>query len=196
MISSILLAAGQSTRMGRPKPLLPWGDESLIRYQMHQLEEAGVDEIIVVLGYRADDVHREIRDLRCRVVVNARYHTGRAISLQMGAKAVSRDTSAIVIVNVDQPRPAEVLRQIIAAHDGTHVATRPAVDGHHGHPVVVSGSLREELMAARDEDGGLRGVLEQHADEILDVPANDVTTLDMNTPEEYQAALRTFGFAG
>lgn len=182
--------------MGQPKPLLRWGDESLIRYQVHQLQDAGVDEIIVVLGYRADDIHREIRDLPCRVVVNARYFSGRATSLRLGAKAVSRDTSAIVIVNVDQPRPAAVLREIIAAHDGSHVATRPAVDGRHGHPVVVAGSLREELMAARDEDDGLRGVLNNHAEEILDVPANGVTTLDMNTPEEYQAALRTFGFAG
>ena len=68
MISGILLAAGMSTRMGEPKALLDWGGEPLARYQIRQLREAGADEVIVVLGHRGDDIHRELRGLEYRGV--------------------------------------------------------------------------------------------------------------------------------
>jgi CTP:molybdopterin cytidylyltransferase MocA len=195
MISSIVLAAGQSTRMGSPKPLLDWGGEPLIAYQVKQLKEAGVDEVVVVLGYRSDDIHREIRRLPCRVMLNARYQLGRARSLQIGAKAVNRDADAIVVLNVDQPRPAAFIREVLAAHQPSSAATRPVCNGRHGHPVVVSGRLRQEMMEATDEGGGLRGILRAHADELAELPAGDICLLDVNTPEEYRAALETFGLA-
>src|SRR5688572_3577180 len=94
VISSIVLAAGQSTRMGQPKALLDWGGEPLIAYQVKQLKEAGVDEVVVVLGYRSDDIHRKIGSLPCRVMLNARYQMGKANSLRIGAKAVDRDADA------------------------------------------------------------------------------------------------------
>ncbi|MGE5594896.1 MAG: nucleotidyltransferase family protein [Hyphomicrobiales bacterium] len=194
MISSILLAAGMSTRMnGQPKALLDWGGQPLIRYQVQQLLDAGVDEVIVVLGYRADEIHRTIRHMDCRVMVNPRFHGGRAGSLRIGAKAVNRDADAIVIVNVDQPRPASLIRRLIEGHDPAKAATRPVFDGRHGHPVIVSGRLRQELMEARDEDDGLRGVLHRHEAEIADLPAEEDCGVDVNTPEEYEAARAAFG---
>lgn len=195
MISSIVLAAGQSTRMGgNPKALLDWDGEPLVSYQVRQLVEAGVDEVIVVLGYRADEVRRKLSGMQCRVMVNARYFAGRAGSLRIGAKAVNRDADAIVVLNVDQPRPAEFIRELIEAHDPAKAATRPAKDGEHGHPVIVSGRLRAELMEATDEDQGLRGVLQRHADEIADIPVTDPrATIDVNTEEEYAAARASFG---
>jgi len=195
MISSIVLAAGMSTRMGQPKALLDWGGEPLLAYQVRQLKEAGVDEVVVVLGHRSDDVHRKIGKLPCRVMFNARYQFGRAGSLRIGAKAVSREAEAIVVTSVDQPRPAAFLKQLIAAHTGAAAATRPACGGRHGHPVVVAGRLRTEMMEATDAEEGLQGVLRRHADELTDLPMTDLCTLDMNTPEDYQAALRTFGLA-
>lgn len=194
MISSILLGAGTSTRMGKPKPLLDWGGESLITYQVHQLREAGVDEVIVVLGFHGDEVHRQIRKLDCRVMFNARYQAGRAGSLRIGAKAVDRDAAAIVILNVDQPRPASFIRVLIAAHQPPNIATRPLADGRHGHPVIVSGELREELMAATEEGHGLQGILRRHTAELADYPADSICHLDVNTPEEYAEALKRFEF--
>ncbi|MCS7295048.1 MAG: nucleotidyltransferase family protein [Chloroflexota bacterium] len=195
MISSILLAAGLSTRMGRPKALLDWGGVPLIRYQIEQLKAAGADEVIVVLGYRADEIHRTIRDLPVRVMFNPRFQFGRAGSLRLGAKAANRDAEKIVIVNVDQPRPASLIRELLEAHDTSFAATVPVAQGHRGHPVVVSGWLRQELMAADDESEGLRGILARHAAAVREYPASDLCLLDINTPDEYEEALRLFALA-
>lgn len=189
MISSILLAAGMSTRMGEPKALLDWGGEPLIRYQIRQLREAGADEVVVVLGYRADEIHRKLHGLDYRSVLNPVYQLGRAGSLRAGAKAVSREATAIVVLNVDQPRPADLIRAVIEAHAPAASVTRPVCGERHGHPVAVSGRLRGELAEASDEDEGLRGVLAAHADAIVDVPADERCLLDLNTPDEYEAAV-------
>lgn len=190
MISSIILAAGLSTRMGTPKALLDWGGVPLLRYQIDQLREAGVDEVIVVLGHRADDVARQIRHSPCRIMLNPRYHMGRAGALRIGAKAVNRDAECIVILNVDQPRPAAFIRGILDAHRaGNDPITRPVFDGKGGHPVVTAGSLRPELMEATDDEKGLRGVLARHAGETRSVESSALCRLDLNTPEDYAAAL-------
>lgn len=194
MISSIILAAGLSSRMGDLKPLLDWGGEPLLSYEIRQLKEAGVDEVVVVLGYRADDVHRKIGHLDCRVMLNPLFYQGRAGSIRIGAKAVNRDASAIVLQNVDQPRSAEFLRNLIAAHKDSSAATLPISGGKHGHPVVVSGRLREEMMAASDEQRGLDGILKSHAGEIAETEMDDSSFIDVNTPEEFEAAKRRFGF--
>lgn len=189
MISSIVLAAGLSTRMGETKALLDWGGKPLINYQIEQLLEGGVDEVVVVLGHRADTISREIRRLKCRTMLNPRYHMGRAGSLRIGAKAVNRDADTIVIVNVDQPRSAAFVRGLLDAHaSGDYLATQPEYEGHGGHPVVVSGKLRAELMGASDEGDGLRGVLERHRDETQNVPSTSEARLDLNTPEDYKRA--------
>lgn len=179
--------------MGRPKALLDWGGEPLICYQVRQLREAGCDEVIVVLGHRADEVSRQMRRLNCRTMVNPRYQQGRAGSLRIGARAVDRDTDAILITDVDTPRPATFLRTLLEGHRPGLAVTRPSHDGHRGHPVVVAGRLREELMAATDEAQGLHGVLHAHQGEAAEVEAGGLLDLDFNTPEEYAAARQRYG---
>lgn len=196
MISSILLSAGLSTRMGEPKALLDWGGQPLVCYQVEQLHEAGADEVVVVLGHRADDIQRMMRSVKCRVMLNALYQMGRAGSLRIGAKAVNRDAEAIIILNIDQPRPAEFIRAVLEAHRaGTATITAPEHGGHRGHPLVVSGSLREDLMGARDETDGLHGVLRARQRETSTFETDDMAHLDVNTPEEYQAARARFGLS-
>lgn len=193
MISGLILAAGMSTRMGTPKALLDWGGEPLLAYQVNQLKEAGCDEVIVVLGHQADLIHRRVRALPCRVMLNPRYHSGRSGSLRIGVKAVNRDADTIVVVNVDQPCPASVIRSLLEAHRPEAAATRPVHDGRHGHPVVVSGRLRAEMLAVTDAQEGLRDVLNAHAGEIQDVPFDDRCLLDVNTPEDYAMARGRLG---
>lgn len=193
MISAIVLAAGTSSRMGSPKALLDWAGEPLVCYQVHQLQEAGCDEVIVVLGHRADDIARCMRALNCRIMLNPRFQHGRAGSLRIGAKAVNRDADAIVIIDVDQPRPAAFIRALIEGRRPEDAVTRPVHNGIHGHPVVVAGNLREEMMAATDEAEGLHGVLRAHAGETSEVDAGDILDLGFNTPEEYEAARRRAG---
>ena len=196
MISGIVLAAGLSSRMGSLKPLLDWGGEPLICYQVRQLGEAGCDEVIVVLGFRADDVSRQMRSVVCRTMLNPRFQHGRAGSLRIGAKAASRDADAILITDVDTPRPAAFYRALIEGHDLAKAYSRPVHNGHRGHPVIVSGRLREELMAADDTSEGLNGVLRAHAAEMGEVEAGDLLDVGFNTPEEDEAAKRRVGLSG
>lgn len=182
--------------MGTPKALLDWGGEPLVSYIINQLTEAGCDEVVVVLGHSADLIHRQIRRLPCRVMLNPRYHAGRSGSLRIGAKAVSRDADQILISSVDQPRPAEFLRSILDAHQPSSIATRPSCNGKHGHPLVVSGSLREEMMTVPDSLEGLRSILESRSSKIMDVPTDDICLLDLNTPEDYDEAKRRLGVGG
>jgi molybdenum cofactor cytidylyltransferase len=193
VISGILLAAGMSTRMGETKALLDWGGEPLVCYQVRQLQEAGCDEVIVVLGHRADDVSRQMKTLKCRTMLNARYQHGRAGSLRIGAKAANRDADAIVIADIDSPRSAAFLRKLIEGHKPESAFTRPVHNGARGHPIVVAGRLREELMAVTDETEGLHAVLRSHAAESGDVDAGEMLDLGFNTPEEYRAARQRFG---
>jgi molybdenum cofactor cytidylyltransferase len=195
MNSSIILAAGMSTRMGQPKALLEWGGQPLLAYQVEQLREAGCDEVIVVLGYRSDEIHRQVKRSNCRVMLNPKYQMGRAGSLRIGAKAVNRDADTIVIVNVDQPRPAALIRGLLDAHDSASAFTRPNHAGHSGHPIVVSGWLRPELLDANEEDEGLRGILRRHRDQLREIEADASCLLDLNTPEEYDEARRSLGIA-
>ncbi|MFN0094714.1 MAG: NTP transferase domain-containing protein [Dehalococcoidia bacterium] len=192
MKSSIVLAAGISSRMGEPKALLDWGGQPLVCYQVEQLRAAGVDEVIVVLGFKSDEIHRQMKRADCRVMLNPRFMHGRAGSLRIGAKAVNRDAESIVILNVDQPRPASLIRRVLDAHKPEFIATRPGFDGHHGHPVVVSGALRPDLLSVTDENDGLRGILRARIKEIQEVPGDATCLVDFNTPEEYQSALSSY----
>ena len=180
--------------MGEPKALLPWGGTSLIEYQVRQLSEAGVDEIVVVLGHAADGIRGKMPDI-ARVVVNLQYREGRATSLRAGAGALPDDAGPIIVLNVDQPRPAELLRSLLAAHEaGTSPITRPAFERQHGHPPVLDGALLDELRAVEEASLGLLGVMTAHANDIADIDLGDERVLvSFNTPEEYADAFAKFG---
>jgi CTP:molybdopterin cytidylyltransferase MocA len=208
MISAILLAAGESTRMQQPKALLPWGESTLIAWQIGELRAAGVDDVVVVLGHDAQAILPAVPD-SARVVVNEGYKEGRASSLRVGASALADGADPIVILNVDQPRPREVHERLLASHrESGALITVPVSDGKRGHPVIVAGALLGELREASEERLGLHGVLEAHASEVREHPfvmlahesmanAPDWAALyvrmDINTPQEYEDALAVFG---
>lgn len=194
--AALLLAAGESTRMGTPKPLLDWGGEPLIAYQVRQLQAAGADVVIVVLGHAAEQIRPVVPEGGVQVVVNERYREGRASSVRAGAAALSNDIEAVIILNVDQPRSAEISRRLLATHrTADFLITMPEYQGHGGHPVVISGTLIAELRRVEEATQGLRAVIERHAAETQRVAIdNPVITLDLNTPEDYvQAHLGFFG---
>ncbi|HXF51367.1 MAG TPA: nucleotidyltransferase family protein [Dehalococcoidia bacterium] len=194
-VAAILLAAGRSERMGRPKPLLPWGSQTLVAYQVTELAAAGCDPVIVVLGHDADAVLPHLDHPRVEVVVNPRYDEGRASSLRAGAQAVPYDADAVVVLSVDQPRPREVVLRLLAEHERSGaLVTQPEHRGHRGHPVVLSAALLPELRQVTEETLGLRAVLRAHAGETRLVPFDDaVVTVDLNTPADVERAQPLFG---
>ena len=192
-IAAILLAAGESRRMGRSKPLLEWQGTTLIEYQVAQLREAGIPDIVAVLGYDADEIAPLVTAAGGRVVVNQGWREGRASSLCAGADAVD-DAGPIVVLSVDQPRPAEVTRHLLDHHARTSaLITVPTHAGHRGHPVVLDGTLLAELRAVDEESEGLRAVIARRADDVREVPFDSpAVLLDLNTPKDYETAKSAF----
>ena len=204
--SAILLAAGVSRRMGTLKALLDWQGRPLIVHQIVALREAGAGEVVVVLGHRADELQARVganRDVYqaggVRCVVNADYAEGKTTSIKAGLRAVSRPNDGppgpILLLNVDQPRSAGVIRQVMAAHlDGDALITIPTCDGKGGHPIAVSRVLYQELLEINEVTQGMRAVTERHREASRRVELGAPELLwDVNTPEQYQAALAAIG---
>lgn len=189
-VAALLFAAGESIRMGRPKPLLPWRGEPLVAYQVHQLCSAGVERVVVVVGHHAHEVAPIAEAAGATVVLNPEYKTGRASSIRAGAAALPDDTRAVITLNVDQPREAALIRCVLEAHFAAKgMITTPEEGGQRGHPVIFDGALLPELREVTEEAEGLRAVVRRHAERRRIVPIDDPAIhLEFNTPAEYDAA--------
>jgi molybdenum cofactor cytidylyltransferase len=192
---ALLFAAGESARMGTPKPLLTWHGEPLVAYQVRQLRAAGVEDVVVVIGHAAPRVRALAEAAGARTVLNARYRTGRASSVRAGALALPDDTGAIVILSVDQPRTASLIRRVLDAHRAVGgMITTPERVGVRGHPVILDGALLPELREVAEASEGLRAVVRRDPGRRTIAPIDDPDIhLEFNTPVEYTAALQAAG---
>ena len=195
LIAAVLIAAGESTRMGRPKPLLPWHDVPLLEYQTASLLDGGTAEVVVVLGHKHETVATHVTGPGVRYVVNHQYRQGKTTSIKAGLKDVSPDAEGILLLAVDQPRPAEIISTVIDAHlHSGALITSPRYRGHGGHPLIFSHLLRGELGAISEEGQGIREVLQAHADEVNEVECDDpVVRLDLNSLKAYEEARARYG---
>lgn len=200
-VAAIILAAGASRRMGEPKPLLAWGGKPLLTWEIEQLLASCVDDIVVVTGNRADLVRREIGDGARYCIFNARWAQGRATSLAAGARALVAAGRAapdvVVIQNVDQPTRADIVDLLVGElRTSGAEAVQPSYLGKTGHPVVVSGALIPDLIAAREETEGLRAVLDAHAPRVVAMDDEPLVRIDLDTPDLLDEARRLLGVAG
>ncbi|MCH7608918.1 MAG: nucleotidyltransferase family protein [Chloroflexi bacterium] len=196
-IAAVLLAAGESTRMGEPKALLPWGGQPLIAHQVSALHEAGYAPLVVVLGHGAERVAEALPDhITLDVAINARYEQGRTTSIVLGVlRLIEAGVDGVVIASVDQPRSAGMLRTLREAfeRERPQIAV-PSLGGRPGHPPLFSGGLLPELLKVSEETEGLRQVMRDFGEGRLLVPVDDPLTLtNLNTHEEYEAALKPTG---
>jgi molybdenum cofactor cytidylyltransferase len=196
-VAALLLAAGESTRMGRLKQLLDWDGAPLIAWQASQLREAGVDDIVVVLGHAVEEISTAVPSF-ARIAVNTAYREGRATSLACGARALPDDTDAVLILSVDQPRPAWLSRRLIERwREGGALIVSPRFTRGFGHPILVDGSLIPELREVEDATLGLRAVIDRHVSEAVALPVDDDRVhVDLNTPADYEAALAEWKAGG
>ena len=197
-IAAILLAAGESRRMGSPKALLPWGDQTLLAWEIEQLQASSVDEIVVVLGARSEEIRRSLGTAAQYCVFNQRWPHGRSTSLVKGADALLRGgreaPEATVIQNVDQPTRADIIDDLVGRLRTDNLdAIQPQRDGHGGHPVVVSGTVLPLLLGADEATFGLRGVLRQHPATKVPMEDEPVVSLDLDTPETVAPARALLG---
>jgi CTP:molybdopterin cytidylyltransferase MocA len=170
VIAAILLAADDVRIDGTLLPLLPFGDDqTLIEYHVAQLQAAGVDVIEVVLGCDAERIIPLVARNDVEPIVNGRWSDGEAGSIRVGETAVPRDTEAALVVRIDEPRPAEVMRRSLDEHLARGASlTRASHGGTGGAPIVVGRAVLSELRNVTDT-GGLDAVVARHAHELTDV---------------------------
>ncbi|MCZ6891430.1 MAG: nucleotidyltransferase family protein [Chloroflexi bacterium] len=191
-VSAVLLAAGESTRMGHQKALLPWRGSTLLQYQAYSLLRGGASEVIAVLGYRAETLRPLVQDIPgVTTVLNLRYRTGKTSSIRAGLRSLSPREQMIVVLSVDQPRSPALVQKVIEAHrQRGALITYPAYQGKGGHPTAFSASLLPELMRIRESRQGLREVMERHRSETFRLEvADQEAVLDLNREEDYRRAL-------
>ncbi|NQW24539.1 MAG: nucleotidyltransferase family protein [SAR202 cluster bacterium] len=190
---AILLAAGESSRMGQLKALLPWRNTTLLEHQLRSLLDAGVQQIVVVLGHDADRLKPIVDSVDgASWVLNPDYLAGKTTSLKSGVGAVTgQQASDVLLLNVDQPRNADTVRTLLDRHVASaNRITIPTHGGKGGHPIFISAELLPELAAIDEESQGLKAVVRRHAEATERYEVDDPTVLwDLNTPEQYQKAL-------
>jgi CTP:molybdopterin cytidylyltransferase MocA len=187
-LSAVVLAAGASSRMGAPKPLLTAGGSTLLAWAAGAFRAAGVDDVVVVTGHRGEDVGAAAAALGARSVHNPRYADGMFTSVQAGAAAVAAGRG-FFLLPVDCPlvRPETVGRLAReGAVSGAAVAV-PVCGGAPGHPPLLAPALRAEILAARPA-GGLRELLAARPERVVPVEVDDPGVLDdADTPADLQA---------
>lgn len=181
--------------MGRPKPLLPWDGTTLVESQVANLLEGGVDNVYVVTGKSDTQVSPILTGLKhTHRVHNPDFLEGKTTSIRAGIAALPPDIEAIVLLAVDQPRPAWVIRRVLESHLNSDAPlTSPSFHGHGGHPLVFAGELRNELTAVTEENQGIRELFRKHEEQMNTLEfESEIIRLDLNTPEAYNRALARY----
>jgi len=191
----ILLAAGESSRMGRPKALLPWRGTTLLEYQMNSLLQGGCDKVIVVTGKYDAEMAPLLKDRPGVIrVYNPKFLEGKTTSIKAGVWELPDGIHSIVLLAVDQPRPAWVIEKVLRVHtDFGADITSPGYDGHGGHPLIFDAQLRQDLAKITEEEEGVRALFKKPDIDHHRVKFDSaVVRLDINTPEAYENALASY----
>lgn len=188
MISAVLLAAGESRRMGEFKQLLPVGGKTFVECCVDNLMASRVGEIIVVTGHREEDVRAVLADRPVRYAHNPDYRLGMSESIRRGVEAVDEKARAVMIALVDQPLIGpDTIDRIISAYEAhKRPVVIPSFEGRNGHPIILDMSLRREILEI-DPARGLKQVVYAHIGEIYHVETSDPAVLvDFDYPEDYE----------
>jgi molybdenum cofactor cytidylyltransferase len=197
VIPAIVLAAGKSSRMGRPKGTLPLdGGDTFVTRIVRTFAAAAIEDVVIVVGHDADAIVEAFSrtDLSATFVENPDYEQGQLSSLLAGLRVVDRPgVVATLVTLVDVPLvAAATVRAVVGRYLATHAPiVRPVRGGDHGHPVLIDRSLFDPLRHA-DPRLGAKEIVRAHASSIGDVEVNDDGAFtDIDTPVEYERLRQT-----
>jgi molybdenum cofactor cytidylyltransferase len=190
MIAAVVLSAGESSRMGRPKALLPIDGQTFIEKIVSALERTSVGQIVVVLGHNAEEMKQRIKQLPVEILVNPEYRLGQLSSLQVAVRRLQSDGNCdgVLVHLVDHPYVNPDLVNLMAQRffESGKLIVVPRHRGQRGHPVILSCKLFGELLDA-PMDEGAKAVVNAHRDETLEIDTDDEgVTVDIDTPELYR----------
>ena len=161
--------------------------------KLRSLLSGGVERIVVVLGHDSDRLKPIVESVEgASWVLNPDYIQGKTTSLKIGVSALyDHKVTDLLLLNVDQPRTAEIVRILLTRHGSSKSAiTIPTYGGKGGHPILISAELLPEMAVIEEETKGLLAVVRRHADDTDRFEVDDPSVLwDLNTPEQYEQAL-------
>lgn len=193
MISAIVLAAGEGSRMGELKQLLPWGDSTIIETVLANIEESSLDgEIRVVLGAEADRIESRLEDEGYKLLYNPDYTQGMFSSVIAGIQDLPSDTEALLFMLADQPLvTSDIYNRLLGYYKQKRpLLLVPSYQGRRGHPLIISAQLIPEiykLAQGGEPDGGLRALLNKYEDSIEYMEVEDEgVIIDLDYQTDYQ----------
>lgn len=190
-VGAVIAAAGMSSRMGDFKPLMPFGNSTISLHIVTLLREAGVDPILVVTGYRAEELEKHLAHTGVCFLRNDCYRETQMFdSLRMGIEAIADDCEKILLMPVDIPAiSTETFRQVLAT-DAEMVRT--VYRGEPGHPVLLKREAAKSLCRYRG-DHGLRGAMENSGIPITGLVVDDSgVNWDVDTQKAYRKLISNF----
>jgi molybdenum cofactor cytidylyltransferase len=197
MIVAVILSAGESSRMGRPKALLPIDGVRFVEKIVSALKSTDVGNIIVVLGHNAEEMRQKISDLPVTILINHDYKQGQLSSLQVAISHLESSSEGspvdgILVHLVDHPYISATLVDLMIKrfYETKKLIVVPRFQGRRGHPVIFARALFSELLAA-GPDQGAKPVVHAHRDDTLEIDTKDEGLLiDIDTPEEYRLRVK------
>lgn len=186
-IWAIVLAAGESRRMGTPKMLLPYNDVTIIEQVIRNLMDANVDRVVVVVGAGKEEIMKVTRRYDVFHCYNENYKSGMLSSVKCGFYSLPEGCLAALIMPGDQPMtgPGEINRVISSFLENDRGLIMAVHNGKRGHPLIVDMKYLEEVLSL-PEEAGLRALAERHPDDVLESDTDDPSVLrDIDTQEDY-----------
>ena len=192
-ITGLVLGAGGSSRLGRPKQLLPYGERTLLGHTLDTARRCGFDQMVGPIGGAADDIRERVDLSGADVVVNPDYGQGCSSSIAAALETVDQRCEILVLMLGDQPgvTPATVRALIDGRGDAPLAVCR--YDDGRGHPLAFDRRIFPQLADLHGDKGVWR-LLDQREGEVVEVRIAGNVPLDVDTPEDYQAVLAEAGF--
>ncbi len=187
-VTGLVLGAGGSTRLGRPKQLLPYGEGTLLGHVVGVARECGFDQTIVAIGGAAQEVREGVDLTGAEIVVNDDYGEGCSSSIAAALGAVDPRCEVLVLMLGDQPGVTASTVATLLGGPGEAPLAICRYDDGRGHPIAFGRSVFPALADLHGDKGVWR-LLDQRAGEVAEVPVAGRVPRDVDTPEDYRAVL-------
>ena len=199
MISAVILAAGESRRMGKQnKLLLPVGGEALLVKLVKSVCDSDVGQVLVVIGHEAEKIRRELNNFPISFVSNPNFSEGMTTSIKFGVKEVSPDSDGFLICLADMPfiNTSEISKLIHAYVQNRIKEERlivvPVFKGQRGNPVLFSSEFRNDILE-HEKEFGCKEVIMNNSESVEEIEMDDENMLlDVDTLEDYQRLTENF----